>query len=173
MTDQTSLTVQAVVDRFNSSERTLQELGEKLRALTLAEETAADGAKTIREAASALTQVAGDLRSLASRAAVAQTEVRRAVEAAKGFLEGTDVSALHRTLDGLTESTGAITDAVGVVRERQQASDDANGKRFEALEQRLVALEESRHETAKLQQQLDKVRAGLSARKLRQLGLDA
>ena len=167
MADQQSLTVQAVLDRFNESEATLTQLTEKLRNLALAEETANDAAATIRSVATAIDRVAGELRDLVEQAAAAQSDIRAAVEAARQFLAATDLAELNRTVQELADSSAKHAEAV---LDHQQTTRDTITARLDNVEQQL---EQSRANEAELRDQLDRVRSNLPPRKLRQFGLDA
>jgi chromosome segregation ATPase len=158
MTREEAPDLQSVLERFDSSERTLEQLNEKLRSLTLAEETTTQASGSLTAAAGAIQEASERLAELAEQATAAQAELRQAVETAAEFLKATDLSELNQTLSDISAQVG-------------QHLPRALDARYEDIEKRLEALEELKAERNQLQSELDAVRNGLSPRRLRKLGL--
>jgi chromosome segregation ATPase len=178
MAERSTLTVQAVLDRFDESGTTLTQLAEKLRALTLAEEATGEAASSIASAAANLDSFVAALQKLTEQATAAQAEVRKAVESASQFLGATDLAALRRSIQDLTktaatqlEHSTTASESTQAILEWQQKLEESVEARFDVLERKLAGLEQCQAEAASLRQKLDKVRAGLSDRKLQQLGI--
>lgn len=178
MAESSTLTVQAVLDRFEESGTTLAQLAEKLRALTLAEEGTGEAASSLADAAASLDSFVAGLQNLTEQATAAQVEVRTAVESASQFLGATDLAALRQSIEQLSKTAASqlelsttAAESIQAILEWQQKLEESVATRFDGLERKLATLEEAREESELLRQQLNKVRDGLSTRKLQQLGL--
>lgn len=169
MAESASLNVKSVLDRFESSEQTLQRLSEKLRSLTLAEEASSQSAASISSAAGAINGAADQLQTVAQAAESAQNELKAAVQAAADFLGATDLSELNKSIQAVSQAVRH--DLPSELRDRVGDSETTITDRLSAIEDRLAELEKGRKAEAELREQLDLVRSGLSPRMIRKLGL--
>lgn len=169
MSDDAAPQLRGLLERFDSSRETLDQLTERLRSLALAEETSSQAADSIASAAEQLEASAKQLEALTDAATAAQTELKGAVEAAGDFLERTELSDLSDALESVNEATSkTLPETIHAASEQTVERID---QRLSALEQRLADLEQTRQSEADLRAQLDHVRTNLSARKLDRLGL--
>ena len=169
MSDDAAPELRGLLERFDSSRETLDQLTERLRSLALAEETSSQAADSIASAAEQLEASAKQLEALTDAATAAQTELKGAVEAAGDFLERADLSEVTDTLETVNEATSKTLPET--IHTASEHTVERINERLGALEQRLADLEQLRQSEAELRAQLDRVRTKLSARKLAQLGL--
>ena len=169
MSDDAAPQLRGLLERFDSSRETLDQLTERLRSLALAEETSSQAADSIASAAEQLEASAKQLEALTDAATAAQTELKGAVEAAGDFLERTELSDLSDALESVNEATSKTLPEA--IRTANEQTVERINERLSALERRLADLEQTRQSEADLRAQLDQVRTRLSARKLAQLGL--
>lgn len=157
-----------VVDRFESSRGTLDELAGKLRDLALIEEAQRDDQAAIRDASRAMGTVAEQLERIVADIRDAVEATQQVTEAASEVLNASDAKSLHDRLDRISgELTQAFDDRIRVQREQTQQI----GTQLDSISERLDAAEAAQARERELQAQLDRVRSGLSPRHLRKVGL--
>ena len=169
MTDgSSSLDVEVVVRRFTEAADLLDQIGERLKAVTIHEETAAEAAGAIQGSAGALKGIADQLAPLTDELGTAVRTTIETLEAATRFLASTDLSTLEARLDGMqdlletriadnrTEITGALESTKAELRQLAEMEERAR----EA---------EARVQEAELE--LTKLKSALPDRLRRKLGI--
>jgi chromosome segregation ATPase len=111
VTSNDGLDVQAVVDRFDESEQALQDVRQRLRGLVSAEESAGQAAASMQQASQALTSAAKALEAAVTEVQEVRTTTIAALDAAREFLAGTDLSSLRQEVAALAEAMPKAEDA--------------------------------------------------------------
>ena len=107
MTPSDGLNIEAVISQFRASEQTLEEVRERLKNILLAEESANRASNNINEAVTTLNSVTLALEQAATELHEARGITLAALEAAKKFLDGTDLSVLRKELEAVGSDTKA------------------------------------------------------------------
>jgi predicted nucleic acid-binding Zn-ribbon protein len=120
MSDERALTLSTVQRAFADSERSLNELQERLRGVALAEETAASNAESIRSAADSVAGLASSTGASLAALERAQMQVTEACELVSQFLEATDLAALTAAMTAFGERLDSLEANVQARDEWQQ-----------------------------------------------------
>lgn len=157
-----------VVERFESSRGTLDELADKLRNLALVEEAQRDDQAAIRDASRSIVSLAEELKEVVINIGHAVDATRQVSEAAGEVLNASDAKSLHDRLDRITsELTQALDDRFHA----QQRQTERMVAQLDSVLEQLDDTQQSQARQRELQEQLDRVRGGLSPRQLRKVGL--
>lgn len=97
-----ALDLKTVVEQFRSSEDTLQELRERLRALVLAEESAEGALSTIENGANALSSSTRALEAMVVELQASRRATVDALDAARSVLSGNDLNQVREDVQALT-----------------------------------------------------------------------
>lgn len=171
MADKDTIDLKAVLDRFNSSQATLNALGEKLRSLTLAEETASQAASSLTSASESTARAASALTELVSAASAAQTTLQEAVQAASDFVGATDLAELTGSIRDLDDNLSKKVQASQkAVLDRHVATQKESSKRLDKLEEELIgsiayiqqSLETRDGQLDAIQSSLDELRSAIT-----------
>jgi chromosome segregation ATPase len=123
MSEHESLGLRAVTERFEESTGLMDQLRDRLSALTLAEETQGRAAQALDGSATQLGALVGEIRGVVEGLAAAQASTQAALDVARTTLESTDlqvlrdeISAVHAELRQLRELTSEAQAAATLAR---------------------------------------------------------
>jgi ABC-type transporter Mla subunit MlaD len=137
------LSINDVVSRFGDATVTLEALGERLQALSLAEEAAAEQSESLKAAAEAAQSLAGELGNLTSSIREAIAPLVDALEAGRGMIASADLGPMANDLAALraqVESQGQVLDSrLGQFTETLAEREDL-GRRLEESDARYASL---------------------------------
>lgn len=108
MADGSTLDLRSVIERFDASNEALDQLRERLQGLALAQETQEQAATALAGTAETITAYGGQAYWAAEALRTASDEIRGAMEAAAQFLAGTDLGAVHQTIDEMRQSVTGV-----------------------------------------------------------------
>lgn len=176
MSSDASLDVPAVVAQFREAEERLAELRERLRAIVLAEEGAERAATSIQEASNHLVETARALTVQTEAIDRARSVTLDALDAARTFMEGTDLSAMRAEAAESAATTQAlIRDEFAALRtavfEQQMAIQNATDERLGRIETALAALSSRLPEIESLRAENETLKASVPPRVRKRLGL--
>lgn len=117
MSDEPSLELRSVVQRFKESSTALEELQERLRALALAEEQQSRVATALDGTAETVARFAVSADAATSTLQEAITKATDALSAASSFLAGTDLSALNSVVHEMERVLGDLAARITVQAE--------------------------------------------------------
>ena len=130
MADDTTIELQTVVQRFRESGDALESLKARLQTLATAESVQTKAAKSIETASSELRAFVKEIEVAVSALATTCQQAQVAMDAARVFLEGTDLLAVKSGLDSIGQSVddlkselaGGIATELALVRQQSESS---------------------------------------------------
>lgn len=133
MSDDKSIELTAVIERFSKSTKTLDDLSERISMLSNTSDALAKNTTGITEATALIQKFVTEVSTVTNSLRVSNTGIQQAVEAASKYLQGKDLIQMKTVIDQIHELLQK--QLISVTAELQDARD-----RGDKIQQELVEL---------------------------------